>query len=156
MPTYSFRCPSCHREHDRVYLMREISHVRPSCSHCTVVLERVFKLGAVQSDKNFGDAPGGGHYNIHTDKMHSRSEQADWERSMQAKGYETGPRESAGKRRDPGQKWADQVARHGPKAMGDKRLDFQKKNPSNQKKRLTPNQAFAISERRRRAAKGRG
>lgn len=45
MPTYSFECPGCGKEEDRVMMIGQYTQGEHRCSRCGATLERVFKPG---------------------------------------------------------------------------------------------------------------
>lgn len=123
MPTYSFTCPRCNYSLTGIFPMR-LSQGPIPCEGegCDAIMDRVIEMpAAVFTEDNFVEGGLGTHFNIHTETEQTRSEYKKWKRDVERAAKEDGREvhigeKVAGKRKERGQRIADDISKHGTKA----------------------------------------
>ncbi len=114
--------------------MAEIGH--QTCPKCDSALQQdwIAKLRTVtvETEDNFVEGGLGTHYNIHTGTEQTRAEYKKWEEGIKRKAKEQGReviigKDKAGPRNTRGEKIADDISRHGKKAIDHYRLESKRK-----------------------------
>ncbi len=129
MAFYPLKCEKCDYFDDDVMCSFEAikSKVCPECGNVGLVQDVVKKIKTltVETEDTWGIE---GHYSIHTERVHGRSDHKKWEDGLKRKADEQGReiqfgKDRAGPRDSRGERISDDIAKHGRPAIDHYRLE---------------------------------